>query len=198
MRGVAADGPQHAAHSTQLPPPAEPPDRTQPPSSHRHPSPDHPVPNPTGSERKEPAIVSAMHDHHGDATDDTADLGPPIHPSLGYGLDSHPETTQPPPVRLRPASRVRQVHGITMAACYAATLGTLVWLLVEALLHAELLIMLLSVGLLVWLAPQMPSLWRWLRSGSNTGQAVPLSWLVQLVVTAITALNLFLLVYAHV
>jgi hypothetical protein len=141
-------------------------------------------------------IVSAIHDHHGDATDDTADLGPPIHPDPGHHPDNKPDTTQPAG-GMRPTSRVRQVHGITMAACYAATLGTFTWLLAEALLHAEALIMLLSVGLLFWLFPEVPRLWRWLRGGSNTGQAVPLSWLVQLVVTAITALNLFLLLYAH-
>jgi hypothetical protein len=157
-----------------------------------------PVPNPDPFQHKEFSIVSAMHGYQGGVHDDTADLGPPLHPYPGHDLDEEPDTTEPRPGRLRPTSRVRQVHGIAMAACYASTLGAFAWLLGEALLHMDALIMLVSVGLLAWLAPEVPRLWRWLRTGSSTGQAVPLSWLVQLVVTAITALNLVLLVYAHI
>jgi len=76
--------------------------------------------------------------------------------------------------------------------------GAFAWLLGEAILHLDALIMLVSVGLLAWLVPDAPHVWRWLRTGRQTGRALPLGWLVQLVVTAITALNLFLLVYAHV
>src|SRR6266511_5892656 len=130
-----------------------------------------------------------MHDHPGGVHDDTADLGPPVTPSPGHDLNQQLDTTDARSRRVRPTSRVRQVHGLVMVACYVGTLAAFVWLGVKAFLLPDALIMLLSVGLLFWLVPVAPALWRWLRGGRKTGQAVPLSWLVQLVVTAITALN---------
>jgi hypothetical protein len=150
--------------------------------------------------------VSARNDRPtrlGGVQDDTADLGAPMHPSP-YPYpgeddldDQHADTPHAIRDRLRPTKRVRQVHGTAVSACYAGTLATFAWLLGEAFLHLNALIMLISVALLTWLVPDAHRVWRWLRTGRANGEAVPMSWSVQLVVTAITALNLFLLIYAH-
>lgn len=127
---------------------------------------------------------------------------PPRIPTLARTTSTTSTPTLPTPYgtirdRLRPTKRVRQVHGTAVSACYAGTLATFAWLLGEAFLHLNALIMLISVALLTWLVPDAHRVWRWLRTGRANGEAVPMSWSVQLVVTAITALNLFLLIYAH-
>lgn len=56
--------------------------------------------------------------------------------------------------------------------------------------------MVLAVGALVWLGPDARRLYQWLRTAPDSGEAIPVSRLTQLVVGVITALDLFLFVYA--
>jgi hypothetical protein len=135
--------------------------------------------------------VSAIYDRH-DPDDDTADLGPPI-----PDTDHHEAVTSyVRPSRLRPSTRLRRVHGVAVFCCYLVTLASAAWLLAEALLHVQALVMVLAVAALIWLGPDAHRLYQWLRTAPDAGQAIPVSRLAQLVVCVITALDLFLFAYA--
>jgi len=136
--------------------------------------------------------VSAIFDQH-DPNDDTADLGPPIPDTDHHETHTHDAR----PSRLRPITRRRRhVHGVTIFCCYLVTLASAAWLLAEALLHVQALVMVLAVATLIWLGPDARRLYQWLRSAPDAGQAIPVSRLAQLVVCVITALDLFLFAYA--
>jgi len=135
-------------------------------------------------------VSATFHQH--DPDDDTADLGPPI--SFADALDDEPGASDAKPSRQRPTSRLRRVHGLAIFCCYLVTLASAAWLLVEALLHLQALVMVLAVATLVWLGPDTRRMYRWLRT--DTGEALPAWWVAQLVACVITALDLFLLVYA--
>ncbi|HZD71411.1 MAG TPA: hypothetical protein VFA45_21640 [Actinomycetes bacterium] len=122
-------------------------------------------------------------DHH---------LGSPIH-----AYPDEPRTGQRRRWRLRPSLPLRRVDGATVAVCYLVTLGTATWLLVEASLYMAAPIMVLAAALLIWLATFLPRLAGWLRAIKHPSQPLPPPWVAQLVVGTITALNLFLVVYAH-
>ena len=133
--------------------------------------------------------MSAIFDQH-DPDEDTAELGPPIRDTN----DDKTDTDHARPSRPRPTTRLRRVHGVAIFCCYLVTLVSAAWLLAEALLHVQALVMVLAVATLIWLGPDSRRLYRWLRA--DGGQALPAWWLAQLVVCVITALDLFLLVYA--
>ncbi len=133
--------------------------------------------------------MNAIFDQH-DPDDDTADLGPPVR-----GTDhDQADPSHARPSRLRPTTRLRRVHGVAIFCCYLVSLVSVAWLLAEALLHLQALVMVLAVATLVWLGPDVRRLYWWLRADS--GQALPAWWVAQLVACVITALDLFLLVYA--
>jgi hypothetical protein len=129
--------------------------------------------------------VSAIFDRH-DPDDDTAELGPPI------PTDHH--ATHARPSRPRPTTGLRRAWGVAIFCCYLVTLASAAWLLAEAFLHLQALVMVLAVATLIWLGPDARRLYRWLRA--DTDVALPAWWLAQLVVCVITALDLFLLLYA--
>jgi hypothetical protein len=136
--------------------------------------------------------VSAMPDHYGDVDDDTTDFG---QPGYYHGDFDQPQRKQRD--RLRPSPTVRRLHGVIVSVCYIVSLGSAAWLTVQAILHTAVLIMLFSVGLLAWLLPGVPRLLGWVRAGQDTGEAVPVPWQAQLVTGLLTALNLFLFIYAR-
>jgi hypothetical protein len=131
--------------------------------------------------------VSAIFDRH-DPDDDTAELGPPI------PTDHH--ATHARPSRPRPTTGLRRAWGVAIFCCYLVTLASAAWLLAEAFLHLQALVMVLAVAALIWLGPDARRLYQWLHSAPKTGQAIPVSRLAQLVVCVITALDLFLFAYA--
>jgi Flp pilus assembly protein TadB len=135
--------------------------------------------------------VSAIYDPHG-PDDDTAELGPPNH----YTDHHEAVTSDARPTRPQPTTRWRRAHGVTVFCCYLVTLVSAAWLLAEALLHVQALVMVLAVATLIWLGPDARRLYRWLRSAPDAGQAIPVSRLAQLVVAVITVLDLFLFAYA--
>jgi hypothetical protein len=137
--------------------------------------------------------VSAIFDQH-DPNDDTAELGPPIPDTDHHETHTHSARSS----RLRPTNRRRRVHGVTVFCCYLVTLASAAWLLAEALLHVQALVMVMVLALatLIWLGPDARRLYRWLRTAPETREAIPVSRLAQLVVCVITALDLFLFAYA--